>query len=294
MSLFSSDAPTQASDPALTHPAYGDGAPGPEAAPEEVAPEEAATMSFLDHLEELRWALLKGFLGLLAGIAGCSFFSRWVVDTVLIGPTRASFFMYDVFGLDAKDIDLLNRTITGQFFADLGTIGLVGAIAGSPIFVYYLWRFIEPALYPHERSGMRFASVFATFFFLLGIAFGYLVLTPLALQFFAGYTISEQIANQFDIMTYFSMVSFWALGTGLLFELPVVVYFLAKTGLLTPDLMRRYRSYALVVVLVLGALLTPPDPVSQVIVAMPLMLLYQGSIYIAAFVHRKRMKELGA
>jgi sec-independent protein translocase protein TatC len=288
MSFFSSDAPTQASDPALTGPAYGDGAPGPR----DVSPEEAATMSFLDHLEALRWALLKGFLGLLAGIVGCAFFSRWVVDTVLIGPTRASFFMYDVFGLDAEDIELLNRTITGQFFADIGTIALVGAIMGSPVFVYYLWRFVEPALYPHERSGMRFAAVFASFFFLLGIAFGYFVLTPLALQFFAGYTISEQIANQFDIMTYFSMVSFWALGTGLLFELPVVVYFLAKVDLLTPELMRRYRSYALVVVLVLGALLTPPDPVSQVIVALPLMLLYQGSIYIAAFVHRKRKTAL--
>jgi sec-independent protein translocase protein TatC len=281
------DAPEQASDPALT-PGYGDGAQGP--AP---TPAEEGTMSFLDHLEELRWALIKGLAGLMAGVIACGFFSRWIVDTVLIGPTRPDFFMYRAFGIDAKPLELLNRTITGQFFADLGTIVVVGCIAGSPLFVYFLWRFIEPALYPHERSGMRFAAVAATFFFACGIAFGYLILTPLALQFFAGYTISEQIANQFDIMTYFSMVSFWAVGAGLLFELPVAVYFLSKVGLLTPQVMRTYRKYALIVVLVLAAFLTPPDPVSQVIVAMPLMLLYQLSIYISAYVNKRRRAKLG-
>jgi sec-independent protein translocase protein TatC len=250
-------------------------------------------MPFLDHLEELRWTLIKGGTGLLITTLLCAFFSNWIVDTVLIGPTRSSFFMYDLLGMNPEDIELLNRTITGQFFADIGTIVVVGIIAGSPILVYYLWRFIEPALYPEERSGMRFSAVFATFFFLLGISFGYFILTPLALQFFAQYTLSEQIVNQFDIMTYFSMVTFWALGTGLLFELPVVVYFLAKVGILTPDVMRTYRKYALLTVLIIGAFLTPPDPISQVIVAAPLLILYELSIYIAKWVERKRRKALG-
>lgn len=263
----------------------GDGAPRAE--PDT---DEQGVMPFLDHLEELRWALLKGGIGVFITTALAAIFSRWVVDTVLIGPTRPDFFMYRVLGFEAKELNLLNRTITGQFFADIGTILVVGMVAGSPVIVYYLWRFIEPALYPEERSGMKFAATSATFFFLLGIAFGYLILTPVALQFFAGYEISPQIDNQFDIITYFNMVAFWALGTGLLFELPVVVYFLSKVGLLTPDFMRTYRKYALLVVLVIGALLTPPDPFSQILVAVPLLLLYELSIGVSVYVNRRQRK----
>lgn len=272
----------------MTPGVQGDGAAG-----EPAAPDERGVMPFLDHLEELRWTLIKAGAGVLITTILCAFFSEWIVDRVLIGPTRADFFMYDVLGLNAEEINLLNRTITGQFFADIGTIIVVGLIVGSPVLVYYFWKFIEPALYPKEKSGMRFAAVFAAFFFLLGIAFGYFILTPLALQFFAQYTLSPQIENHFDIMTYFSMVSFWALGTGLLFELPVAVYFLAKVGFLTPEAMRAYRKYALLVVLGVAAFLTPPDPISQVIVALPLLGLYELSIYIAVYVTRRRRRRLG-
>ncbi|MEF8817547.1 MAG: twin-arginine translocase subunit TatC [Salinibacter sp.] len=266
----------------------GDGAPGDAA-----VPDEKGVMPFLDHLEELRWTLIKAGSGVLLAITLCAFFSEWIVDRVLIGPTRPDFFMYDVLALEPERLELLNRTITGQFFADIGTIIVVGLIAGSPVVVFYLWRFIEPALYPNEKQGMRFSAVSATFFFLLGAAFGYLILTPLALQFFAQYTLSEQIVNQFDIMTYFSMVTFWTMGTGLLFELPVVVYFLAKVGILTPEAMRTYRKYALIAVLGVAAFLTPPDPISQIIVAVPLLGLYELSIYVAKWVARGRAQALG-
>jgi sec-independent protein translocase protein TatC len=272
----------------MTPDVQGDGATG-----EAAVPDEKGVMPFLDHLEELRWTLIKAGAGVLVATILCAFFSEWIVDRVLIGPTRPDFFMYDVLGLSAEELNLLNRTITGQFFADIGTIVVVGLIAGSPVVVYYVWKFIEPALYPQEKSGMRFAAVFASFFFLFGIAFGYFILTPLALQFFAQYTLSPQIENHFDIMTYFSMVSFWTLGTGLLFELPVMVYFLAKVGILTPDAMRTYRKYALLVVLIIAAFLTPPDPISQVIVALPLLGLYELSIYIASYVSRRRQRRLG-
>jgi sec-independent protein translocase protein TatC len=281
-----SDVPSP--DTEMTPSVQGDGATG-----EAPAPDEKGVMPFLDHLEELRWTLIKAGAGVLITTVLCAFFSEWIVDRVLIGPTRPDFFMYDLLGMNPAELNLLNRTITGQFFADIGTIIVVGLIAGSPVVVYYFWKFIEPALYPSEKSGMRFAAVFAAFFFLLGIAFGYFILTPLALQFFAQYTLSPQIENHFDIMTYFSMVSFWALGTGILFELPVVVYFLAKVGILTPDAMRAYRKYALLVVLGVGAFLTPPDPISQIIVAVPLLGLYELSIYIASWVTRKRRRALG-
>jgi len=272
----------------MTPGVQGDGATGDAG-----GGDEKGVMPFLAHLEELRWTFIKAGIGVLVATVLCAFFSEWIVNRVLIGPTRTDFFMYDVLALNAEPLNLLNRTITGQFFADLGTIIIVGLIAGSPVVVYYFWKFIEPALYPQEKSGMRFAAVFASFFFLLGVAFGYFILTPLALQFFAQYTLSPQIENHFDIMTYFSMVSFWTLGTGLLFELPVVVYFLAKVGILTPDAMRTYRKYALLTVLIIAAFLTPPDPISQVIVALPLLGLYELSIYIAVYVSRHRKQQLG-
>jgi sec-independent protein translocase protein TatC len=251
-----------------------------------------AEMSFLDHLEEFRWSLLKGLGGVLLATILCSFFAGWIIDVLLMGPTRIDFFMYKAFGIDAIPITLQNRTITGQFFAYWGTVLVVGLIIGSPIFVYYFWKFIEPGLYPTEKKGLRFSAVAATFFFILGILFGYCVITPLALQFFANFTISDAILNEWDITRYFSMVTFWAFGVGVLFELPVVIYFLSKMGIVTPTLLRNGRRYALVTILVMGAFLTPPDPISQILVAIPLLLLYEGSIYVSAFVNRRRDREL--
>jgi sec-independent protein translocase protein TatC len=251
-------------------------------------------MGFLDHLEEFRMAIIKGLLALVASSVVAYFFRGWIINVLLLGPKRADFFMYRVLGITATPFDLQNRTITGQFFADIGTIVAVGVIIGSPIFVYQIWKFIEPGLYKNEKKGLRFSAVFATFFFALGISFGYLIITPLALQFFAQYQISPEIANQFDITKYFGMITFWSFGVGMLFELPVVIYFLAKMGIATPAGLRRVRKYALILALTLGALFTPPDPVSQVLVATPLLLLYEISIWIAHVVSKRRQKELDA
>jgi sec-independent protein translocase protein TatC len=231
----------------------GDGAAGAPSASDE----GLAEMSFIEHLEEFRWMILRSLIGIGVAVFATIFFRRWIIDQLLLGPTRSDFFMYRVFGLDAVEIQLLNRTITGQFFADIGTIIAVGLIIGSPVVVYHIWKFIEPGLYASEKAGMRFSAVFATLFFIFGILFGYLIITPLALQFFAGYTISEQILNQFDITRYFSMVTFWAFGTGVLFELPVVIYFLSKLGLITPAVLRKYRRIAVVGILVAGAFSHP-------------------------------------
>jgi sec-independent protein translocase protein TatC len=265
--------------------AQGDGAAEPVLPPD-------GEMSFLDHLEELRWSLIKGFLGVLAATIVAFIFSDWIVDELLIGPAESDFFMYRLLGLDFDTLVLQNRTVTGQFFAYIGVILAVGIVLGSPIFIYFLWRFIEPGLYPNEKSGLRFASAFATFFFMLGIFFGYSIVTPFALNFFSHFQISDLIVNEFDIMQYFSMVTWWSFGAGILFELPVVVYFLAKLGIATPERLRKSRKYALLITLTLGALFTPPDPMSQILVAMPLMVLYEGSIYIAGFAERQRQREL--
>lgn len=249
--------------------------------------EELAEMSFLDHLEDLRWTLIKGGIGVLATTIAAAFFGTWIIEVLLLGPAKPDFFMYQWLGIEADLLQLQNRTLPGQFFVHWGTIFSVGLVLGSPIFIYYLWKFIEPGLYQSEKKGLRFAAVFATFFFMLGILFGYCILTPFAVQFFSTYQISELVVNDIDITKYFSMVITWCFGSAVLFELPVVIYFLSKIGMLTPKVMRKYRRYALIVILALGALFTPPDPFSMFVVAIPLVLLYEVSIGISGIVARK-------
>lgn len=254
--------------------------------------ENMSEMGFLDHLEDLRWAILKAMGGVLGATIIAVFFRTWIIEEILLGPKKPDFFMYRILGIEATPFQLLNRTVTGQFFADIGTVIAVGLIIGSPIIVYHMWRFIEPGLYPGEKKGLRFSAVFATLFFMLGISFGYCIITPLALQFFAAYSISPEISNEFDITRYFSMITFWSFGVGILFEMPVVIYFLAKLGIATPKGLRKARKYALIGALFLGAMFTPPDPISQILVAAPLLLLYEGSILIAAVVEKRQAKEL--
>ena len=264
---------------------------GGGAAPEHMQP-GPGEMPFLDHLEELRWRIFKGLGGVLACSILCLFFAGWIVSDVLLGPTKPGFFMYDVLRLDPVAVTLQNRTITGQFFAYFGTVLATGIVLGSPIIVYQAWKFIEPGLYPQERQGLRFASVFATGFFVAGIAFGYLVIAPIALQFFAQFQVSETIVNEFDISRYFSMLLTWSFGAGLLFELPVVVVVLTKLGVVSSEVLRTGRRYALVIILVVSAFLTPPDPLSQIIMAVPLLLLYELSIVLARVVEKREAKAL--
>ena len=294
MDVWRSRPPRTAGGDGSADPVRLDQAPVPAlAAPAHQSP-EPGEMPFLDHLEELRWRIFKGLGGIAACVVACLFFTDWIVDAVLLGPTQASFFMYDVLRLDAVDVVLQNRTVTGQFFAFFGTVIAAGVVLGSPIVVYQTWKFIEPGLYPAERQGLRFASVFATFFFVLGLSFGYLIIAPIALQFFAQFQISDTIVNEFDISKYFSMLLTWSFGAGILFELPVVVVVLAKLGVLTQAVLRTGRRYALVIVLILSAFLTPPDPWSQMLMAIPLMGLYELSIWLTGVVERQRAKDLAA
>jgi len=262
------------------------------AEPREDALPEGSEMSFLDHLEDLRWTIIKGVGGVVIMTIIAAIFHDWVVDVVLMGPAKSNFITYQILGLEFDDLNLLNRTVTGQFFALVGIVMAVGLVAGSPILIYYIWKFIEPGLYPREKAGMKFIAAFATFFFVIGILFGYLIITPLALNFFNNFIISDVIENQFDITRYFSSVTWWAFGAGLLFELPVVIYFLTKLGIATPQRLRTFRKYAFLGVFIIGAFVTPADPFSMFAAAIPLYLLYEGSILVAAWTERKRTREL--
>lgn len=249
-------------------------------------------MSFLDHLEELRWHIIKGVGGIGLGVLIAFIFGDFFVDKVMLGPTRADFIVYRLLGIDAIDLTLQSRKLSGQFFTYWGTLIVFGGIIGCPILFYQVWAFIEPALESGEKWKTRGHTLFITSFFLLGAAFGYFVLVPFALQFFTQFQISSSIHNDFDINQYFSSLTTWVLSCGIIFQLPVISYFLSKFGLLSPEFLKEYRKHAIIFCFVAAAFLTPPDPVSQILVAIPMILLYQLSIWISKVGVRKRQKEL--
>ncbi len=251
-----------------------------------------AAMSFLDHLEELRWRILKGLAGILAGIIVAFFFSDFLIREFILGPARADFFMYQIMPINAVDLSLISRRLPGQFFTYWGTLLIIGTIIGSPIFIYQLWAFIEPALEQGEKIKTFFNAMFINFFFFLGISFGYLILVPFAVQFFTQFVIDEVISNEFDINAYFVSVAMWTLACGMIFQVPVISWFLSKVGLLTPEFMRTYRRHAIVGAMLVAAFLTPPDPVSQILIAVPLIVLYQFAIFLSRVAVKRRKKEM--
>jgi sec-independent protein translocase protein TatC len=261
--------------------------------PKAQPPEDRTTnMSFLEHLEELRWHILKGLSGFLVGIIVAAFFGDFLVDKVMLGPTKSDFFVYGLLSMDAIDLTIQSRKLPGQFFTYWGTIIVFGCILGAPIFFYQMWAFVEPAMETSAKWKTFAHTLFITFFFLLGIAFGYFVLVPFALQFFSQFQISDAIHNDFDINEYFSSLTMWVLSCGIIFQLPVVSYFLSKFGLLTPEFLKEYRRHAIIFCFILSAFLTPPDPVSQVLIAIPLILLFQLAVWVSKYGVHRRNKEL--
>ncbi len=250
------------------------------------------SMSFLDHLEELRWRILKGLVGVLAGVIIAFYFRDFIIQQFILGPARADFFMYRIMPIEAIDLSLISRRLPGQFFTYWGTLIISGAIIGSPILIYQLWAFIEPALETGEKIKTFLNAMFINFFFLLGITFGYLILVPFAVQFFTQFIIDSVISNEFDINEYFTSVAMWTLACGVIFQIPVVSYFLSKVGLLTPEIMRSYRRHAIIAVMIVAAFLTPPDPVSQMMIAIPLLFLYQLAIFLSKVANKRRQQSL--
>lgn len=251
-------------------------------------------MAFLDHLEELRWRILKGLVGVLAGVIIAFIFSDFFIKEFILGPARADFFMYQIMPINAVDLSLISRRLPGQFFTYWGTLIIIGGIIGSPYFIYQIWAFIEPALESGEKIKTFLNAMFINFFFILGISFGYFILVPFAVQFFTQFIISDIISNEFDINEYFVSVAVWTLACGVIFQIPVISWFLSKVGLITPEGMRLYRRHAIVGAMILAAFLTPPDPVSQIMIALPLIILYQFSIFLSKVANKKRKKEMEA
>lgn len=262
-------------------------------------------MSFLDHLEDLRWHLIRSTLAIL--IAGIVAFCipNFLFDVIIFGPTDMSFPTYEwlcqmsqnigikdtTFCAERFPFDLQNRIVAGQFSAHIWTAIYAGFIIAFPYVLYQLWRFISPGLKDNERKSSRGFIIIASFLFFLGVLFGYYVITPLSFNFLANYSISDRVINDFDVNSVIAVVKSSSLASGIVFELPILIYFLTKIGLVTPQVLKKYRKFALVIVLIISAVITPPDIASQVIVAVPILILYQVSIFISRIVVRKQHKK---
>jgi len=267
--------------------------------------EDEKEMSFLDHLEELRWHVIRSLGAILVFMILAFVFHREIFDNVIFGPARPDFLSFralcklgHLIGFEEamciKEIPMKiqNRLMTGQFTMALTSSFIIGLIVAFPYVAWEVWRFIKPGLHSNERKYSRGAVGAISTLFFLGVSFGYYVMCPVSVYFLASFQISELIQNEFDIVSYVGTVVTLVFGSGLLFQLPVVVYFLARVGIVTADMLRAFRRHAIVVILVIAAVITPPDPISQSIVAIPLYMLYEFSIVIARFVeHRKAEDE---
>lgn len=258
-------------------------------------------MSFLDHLEDLRWHLIRITLSIVIAGGVAFIFSRWIFDVIIFGPKKmdfptykylcklSTFFNFDsTFCAESFPFSIQSRTMGGQFSADIWTSIYAGFVIAFPYVIYQLWHFISPGLLENERKNSRGFIVISSLLFFLGVLFGYYVITPLSINFLGTYSVSSEITNQFDIGSYISLVRSSSIAAGLVFELPIIIYFLTKVGLVTPQVLKKYRKYALVGILIVSAVITPPDVASQIIVAIPILILYQVSIYISAIVVRSQ------
>lgn len=259
-------------------------------------------MGFLDHLEELRWHLVRAAASVFI-FSIVAFLFKDVVFGLILGPTKPEFWTYQklceladlintpLLCLDNLDMTIQNRTITGQFIWHIKSSFVVGLILGFPYTFWEIWRFVKPGLRNNEKKASRGVVVVVTFLFLLGVLFGYFIVTPLSFNFLVNYELNPAIDDNFDLSSVIGMVATLALACGLMFQLPVVTYILSKAEIVTPKLMKRYRRHSIVVILIISAIITPPDVISQVLIALPLTFLYEISIIISRRVQKRIEKR---
>ena len=251
-------------------------------------------MSFLDHLEVFRWHLIRAAIAILFFTIIAFIYKDIVFDVILLGPKRTDFLTYrilceisqylglgDALCLRDSPFSLMNISMSGQFSSHITTSIFAGFIIAFPYVLWEIWRFISPALHSNENSMAKGVVFFSSILFLIGILFGYYVIAPLSINFLGSYQVSSSVANQINLSSFVSTVTTVSFANGIIFELPILVYFLTKIGLLTPDFMRVYRKHSMVVILILSAIITPPDITSQVLVSLPLIILYEFSIKIS-------------
>jgi len=265
--------------------------------------EKQNEMSFLNHLEILRWTLVRSSLFILAFGIIAFIFKDFIFNSIILKPKDPAFFTYNFLcsvsqklGTDGLCIDEIpfivqSRTMAGQFSAHLWTSIAVGFIMAFPFVAWEFWKFIKPGLYKNEKKNTSSFIFISSILFFIGVLFGYFVITPISINFLGSYRVADEVRNNIDLSSYIGLLKASCLASGLIFEMPIVIYFLTKMGLVTPEFLKKYRKYALVLVLILAALITPPDVISQVIVAIPMLILYEISIKISRYVLKKDAKK---
>ncbi len=261
-------------------------------------------MSFLDHLNDLRWVLVRCSVAILIMAIVAYMFSDYIFDTIIFGPTQPNFFTYrffcdtshylgfaDSICIEELPFTIQNTEMEGQVNIFVWTCILVGFILAFPYILYQFWTFISPALYEKERKNAFWFIIVSSLLFFIGIIFGYFIIVPMSVQFLATFKISEFVKNDINIDSYIGMIKTAVIASGLFFELPIIIYFLSKLGLVTPTFLRKHRKYAIVILLIVAAIVTPPDVVSQITVTLPMLVIYEISIFISAIVVKNQKKN---
>lgn len=236
-------------------------------------------MSFWDHLEELRGVLFRSVLALLGFTVLGLIFKNFLFDEIILAPTKSDFVIYSLLGW-AFSIDLINVDLSAQFFTHLKASVAVGFVLAFPFMIWEVWKFVLPALYNNEKKALRVVFLMASVLFYVGVAVGYFLVLPVCLRFFMTYTVSADVLNSITLSSYMSMFSSMVLLIGLVFEFPSIVFALSRLGIVSRELLRKGRRYAFVIILIISAFITPADPVSMFVLAVPLYLLYELSIFL--------------
>jgi sec-independent protein translocase protein TatC len=261
-------------------------------------------MSFWEHLEELRWHLVRAVAVLLALAIAAFVMRSFIFDVIILAPKNPDFISYralcalgkwlstDALCIGAEPLEIINIQMSGQFLVHIYVSMMVALVVAFPYLLWEIWSFIRPALLPKEKKYSKGVVVYSTLLFIIGMIFSYYLIVPLTINFFSTYQVSDSVNNSITLNSYISTVVSLSLATGLVFELPIVVFFLTKVGLLTPTFMKKSRKYVLVILLTIAAIITPPDIFSQILVTIPLMLLYELSIIISSRIVKKQKAEL--
>ena len=260
---------------------------------------EEKEMSFLDHLEELRWHLVRSIIAILVIGIATFLLKDWVFTNIILAHMKPDFWTYKFFcGIsDAvcfgpPDLSFDTKVFAEQFLLSIKVSFLLGFAIAFPYIFWEIWRFIKPGLYKNEKSAARGIVFYCSILFALGILFGFFIIAPFAISFLGGYELSSQINIQStSISSYTNYIGLFCIPTGIVFQLPIFVYFFSRIGLLTPAFMRKYRKHAVILILLLAAIITPPDVITQFLIGIPLFFLYEISIYISKRTNKKYNKE---
>lgn len=257
-------------------------------------------MSFFGHFQELRKHLVRACLA-IAIMASMAFIYKDIIfDFIILNPQKGTFvtnrllcqlserLSIPALCINQTPIELINTEMAGQFTIHIWISFIAGLILAFPYIIFELWRFVSPALTRKEKDASSLAVFSISMLFFVGVLFSYFLIVPLTISFLSGYQVSASVNNLISLRSYISTLAGVTFATGLVFELPVFVYFLARIGLVTSSLMKKYRKIAFVIILVVAAIITPPDVFSQVMVGLPLYILYEASIYIAKAIEKRR------